>query len=63
MMAGVPPKPTRANAENPAPSWVGLASQSDPNDTWNVYCGAVGYWLPHALNQAARWRNLMATIR
>lgn len=30
---------------------------------WRYYCGALGYWLPHGLNQAVRYGQQMRLLR
>lgn len=31
--------------------------------SWSLYCGAVGYWLPHALNRSATYRRALRRLR
>lgn len=31
--------------------------------SWQYFCGALGYWLPHALNESAAYRAQIRGLR
>ena len=31
--------------------------------SWQYFCGALGYWLPHALNESATYRAQIRMLR
>lgn len=54
---GSPPKVTLASATAAPPDAGSPAAKTDPMATWNLFCGSVGYWLPHALNKSRAARS------
>ena len=40
-----------------------LAYKPSVPTSWQYFCGALGYWLPHALNQSADYRAQIRGLR
>lgn len=50
-MSGVPPRVTPTALTAPEPGNLFSSEQAKVTNAWTLLNGALGYWLPHGLNQ------------
>jgi hypothetical protein len=60
---GVPPKATLAAERAYAQGGSTLGATAHAPNTWNLFWGQVGYWLPDALNRSRHGRIAMRALR
>ena len=58
-----PPKPSLPLVTGTANLSNVFGRPAEPHDTWNVMMGALGYWLPHAINRSASYRAAIRGLR
>jgi hypothetical protein len=62
-MSAAPPKPTLPMVVAGQISTLVGGSIPDPNNSWNLLMGALGYWLPHSINRSAAARAALRALR
>lgn len=62
-MPAQPPKVSVWNASLVTESPDVFAVNPTVPSAWRYYCGAIGYWLPNALNRSAQARAAMRRLR
>lgn len=58
-MSAGPPKISQWSEQIPKDAPGVLAARPTVPTSWQLYCGALGYWLPHALNRSATYRRAL----